>query len=113
MPRIRPIFAWYDLWIGAYWDRQKRRLYLMVFMVGLVLDWGAKEAPSPKPTPPPGLQQVEHQLDVSRRTVKTMLSYLTPEQWADVRIDIGRDTGQDIGPCPWHPDEVLTEDDDG
>lgn len=28
MIRVRPIFAWYDLWIGAYWDRSKRRLYV-------------------------------------------------------------------------------------
>lgn len=26
--KVRPIFAWYDLWVGAFWDRQKRRLYL-------------------------------------------------------------------------------------
>jgi hypothetical protein len=25
---IKPIFAWYDLWVGAFWDRQKRRLYV-------------------------------------------------------------------------------------
>lgn len=24
----RPIFAWYDLWIGAYFDRVNRRLYI-------------------------------------------------------------------------------------
>jgi len=26
--RIRPIFAWFDLWIGAYWNRGRRRLYI-------------------------------------------------------------------------------------
>lgn len=26
--RVRPIFAWYDLWIGAFYDRAKRRLYI-------------------------------------------------------------------------------------
>ena len=26
--QIKPFFAWYDMWIGAYWDRGKRRLYV-------------------------------------------------------------------------------------
>lgn len=28
MPRVRLYFAWYDLWIGAYWDRKRRVLYV-------------------------------------------------------------------------------------
>jgi hypothetical protein len=27
-PRISLSFAWYDLWIGAYIDRERRRLYV-------------------------------------------------------------------------------------
>lgn len=42
MPRIRCFAAWYDLWIGAYWDRQNRRLYVLpVPMLGIVFDFGA------------------------------------------------------------------------
>jgi len=26
--RIRVFFAWYDLWVGAYWSQQSRTLYL-------------------------------------------------------------------------------------
>jgi hypothetical protein len=26
--RVRPIFAWYDFWVGAFWDADKRRLYV-------------------------------------------------------------------------------------
>jgi len=36
---IRPIFAWYDFWIGGFWDRKKRRLYLMVPFVGIVIQF--------------------------------------------------------------------------
>ena len=37
---IRPIFAWYDLWIGAYWDATKRRLYIFpVPMFGLLIQF--------------------------------------------------------------------------
>ena len=26
--RVSAFFAWYDLWVGAYWDRQARALYV-------------------------------------------------------------------------------------
>lgn len=26
--KVRVRFAWYDLWIGAYWDRKARVLYV-------------------------------------------------------------------------------------
>lgn len=26
--RVRPIFAWYDLWIGVFVDQPKRRIYI-------------------------------------------------------------------------------------
>lgn len=26
--RVRPIFAWYDFWVGWFWDRRKRVLYV-------------------------------------------------------------------------------------
>lgn len=25
---MRVFFAWYDLWVGAYWDRKNRVLYV-------------------------------------------------------------------------------------
>lgn len=38
--RIKPIFAWYDMWIGAFWDREKRRLYVLPLpCVGFVFDF--------------------------------------------------------------------------
>lgn len=34
--------AWYDFWVGAFWDRSRRRLYLLPLpMVGVVIDFGA------------------------------------------------------------------------
>lgn len=43
--RCKLLFAWYDLWIGAFWDRKARKLYLLpVPCFGVVLDF-SKEAP--------------------------------------------------------------------
>lgn len=37
---VKFIFAWYDLWVGAYWDRTKRRLYLLPLpCCGVVLEF--------------------------------------------------------------------------
>jgi hypothetical protein len=40
--KITPLFAWYDLWVGVYWDRKTRRLYVLpVPMLGFVVEFGA------------------------------------------------------------------------
>lgn len=42
--KIRPIFAWYDLWVGAFWDRTKRRLYILPLpCVGVVIQFATEE----------------------------------------------------------------------
>lgn len=28
MSRVKPFFRWYDLWIGAYYDRNEKVLYV-------------------------------------------------------------------------------------
>lgn len=36
--RISFFFAWYDMWLGLYWDREKRYLYIMPLpMIGIKL----------------------------------------------------------------------------
>ena len=43
--RITPLFAWYDLWIGVYYDRRNRCLYVLpIPMVGLKIKFGCSEA---------------------------------------------------------------------
>lgn len=37
---VRPIFAWYDLWVGAYWDGKFNRLYVLPLpCVGVVIQF--------------------------------------------------------------------------
>ena len=36
--KIKPIFAWYDLWIGIFWDKKKKNIYILpIPAIGLVL----------------------------------------------------------------------------
>jgi len=40
---IRPIFAWYDLWVGAFWDADKRSLYILPLpCIGIVVQFGER-----------------------------------------------------------------------
>lgn len=37
--KIKPLFAWYDLWVGAFWDRAKRKLYVLPLpCIGIVFE---------------------------------------------------------------------------
>lgn len=41
--RIEPIFAWYDLWVGAYWDKANKRLYVLPMpCFGVVIDFARR-----------------------------------------------------------------------
>ena len=40
---VEPIFAWYDFWIGLFWDGAKRRLYFFpVPCFGLVFKFAPR-----------------------------------------------------------------------
>jgi len=40
---IRVVFAWYDFWIGVYYDRDRRRLFVFpVPMVGMCIERGGR-----------------------------------------------------------------------
>lgn len=38
--RIKFLFAWYDLWVGLFIDRSKRRVYVLPLpMIGFYIEW--------------------------------------------------------------------------
>ena len=40
--KVRVHFAWYDWWIGAFWDRKKRQLYIMIPFIGIMIQFDKK-----------------------------------------------------------------------
>ncbi len=39
--KVTPFFAWCDVWIGAYWDRLDRRLYILPLpCLGVRIEFG-------------------------------------------------------------------------
>ncbi len=40
--RIKPVFAWYDFWVGIYYDRNYALYVFPIPMVGFKIEWAVK-----------------------------------------------------------------------
>lgn len=48
--KLKLMFAWYDCWVGLFWDAKNRRLYFFpVPMFGCCLDFSKPPQRSPRP----------------------------------------------------------------
>lgn len=44
--KVKIIFAWYDFWIGLFYDQQKKRLYVFpIPMIGIRIDFKKEYKP--------------------------------------------------------------------
>jgi len=56
MKRVSFFFRWYDLWMGAYWDRAARALYVCLLpTLGVRIQFGKKPAAPAQPVTFPAL----------------------------------------------------------
>jgi hypothetical protein len=41
--RVKPIFRWYDMWVGVFVHRKEREVFVFYFpMLGFKISWGEK-----------------------------------------------------------------------
>ena len=41
--KVRPIFAWFDLWVGVFIDRPRQRVFIFPLpCLGIVIDWSGE-----------------------------------------------------------------------
>lgn len=76
--KVEFVFAWYDFWIGLFWDRKKRWLYVMILpTVGFVVKFPEKKLPE--------LfcdcgQKLEHRFEIINGTCDGCMFHDIPEE---------------------------------
>jgi len=72
--KIRPIFAWYDLWIGCYYDQKGRKLYILPLpSVGIVIEFPVHITLMALVKGTPGETRMFNSIEDARLYVKTMV----------------------------------------
>ncbi len=60
MKRIKFLFAWYDLWIGFFWDSKKKWLYILPLpMIGIIINLNYEKRNVSRVTPAKTVEEAE------------------------------------------------------
>lgn len=82
MITIKPIFAWYDIWIGAFIDRPKRRIYIFpIPCFGVVISFGTPPTATPLPA-----NNLEERVTAIEQVVTEIVEHLHARIKAEDRV---------------------------
>lgn len=95
--KVKFLFAWYDCWVGLFWDAKKRRLYIFpIPMCGVVLQFPfPKFCCSDREAEISDWKIVAHNMKVAQRHMEggTLAGRYS---WMDAPIDIAESRAKQI-----------------
>lgn len=90
--RVRPVFAWFDLWVGCFVDRSKPALYVFPLpMIGIRIDWPTADPELYADTLPSGPETIARMIQAGDLDgARAMFREGWPELHGDLMADLAR-----------------------
>lgn len=77
---VKPLVAWYDFWIGAFWDSARRRLYVLpLSCIGVVIQFKPRATPAAAaktPVPIHVLAALERAIQANEKDARALMRNL-------------------------------------